>query len=313
MRIDESYLEKICISLNTKYPELLTKKYHRIMDKILTYWTTPDSLHQYFSSLIIDDRGDRAGFSQEVIAELLALQKIYEIWLRDVFHNPNFKIIDYEKEILAKQAKIDHQMILKLRTLNDAITNEDLDLIEAEIKNGFFINQKNEDGMTLMHISAMLGKEEITRFLLDNGGSINVFDNIGFSPMHWSVQNNRKEIFFMILQKHPYVNHLSKQNKTPLWLAVSKNYEFLVKQLLESRGNPNIADNVEGNTPLHKAVQNNNLFILNALLEAGGDIYMLNKKHESVLSMIQKTNNSEMIHMIEPYRKNSDADGEFTS
>lgn len=312
MRIDEAYLAKICDNLKLKYPDNLAKRYYRIMDKILTYWTEPESMNGYISSLIIDDRGDRAGFPEEVLNELLMIQKIHDIWVQNVLKNPNFKLIDYEKEILSKQRQIDGNMMNKLRVLNTAIQDEDIEIIQTHLKEGFYINQKNEDGMTLLHICAMLGKEEMTRELLELGASINVFDNIGFSPMHWAIQNDRKEIFFMILEKHPFVNHASKQNKTPLWIAVSKNYDFLVKQLLEAKGNPNIQDNITGDTALHRAVINKNPYIFRLLLTYGGDMYIMNKKKESPLSLA-RIEQGEMLEICNPYRQDLKNDSEFIS
>jgi len=55
-------------------PRHLVIKYARIANKLAELWKQPVACEKYFNELMMDDRGDRAGFPVEVALELAALQ-----------------------------------------------------------------------------------------------------------------------------------------------------------------------------------------------------------------------------------------------
>ena len=58
------------------YPRQLVDSYPRIADKIVQLWGTPE-IEAYFQELMLNDRGDRQGFSQPVLTEILNLRTWY--------------------------------------------------------------------------------------------------------------------------------------------------------------------------------------------------------------------------------------------
>jgi tankyrase len=64
-------------------PELgtlaLCASYPRIANELSAMWDDPFAAHAYFAMLLLDGRGGRRGFPEEVLAELLALQARYEL------------------------------------------------------------------------------------------------------------------------------------------------------------------------------------------------------------------------------------------
>ncbi|MFN0040531.1 MAG: hypothetical protein ACKVP2_13550 [Burkholderiales bacterium] len=57
------------------YPVNLASKYPRILDRIALLWGTPN-LEKYLQELIVDSRGNRAGFPPEVMLELGRVQDL---------------------------------------------------------------------------------------------------------------------------------------------------------------------------------------------------------------------------------------------
>lgn len=55
-----------------RYPRSLEAKFKRIFDKIIDLWGTP-GLEDYFTSLLIDDRGGRQGFPGDVMRDIFFL------------------------------------------------------------------------------------------------------------------------------------------------------------------------------------------------------------------------------------------------
>ena len=59
------------------YPHNTEEKYPRIAGKIAALWGTAQ-MTKYFSELLFDDRGGRAGFPPEVMTELFRLSNYHE-------------------------------------------------------------------------------------------------------------------------------------------------------------------------------------------------------------------------------------------
>ena len=59
------------------YPHKTEEKYPRIVDKIAVLWGT-SGMSKYFTELLFDDRGGRAGFPSEVMMEIFRLSNFHE-------------------------------------------------------------------------------------------------------------------------------------------------------------------------------------------------------------------------------------------
>jgi len=55
-------------------PIMLAENYPRIINEIRLRWTDTEALMSYFTELTTDLRGDREGFSEPILAEILALK-----------------------------------------------------------------------------------------------------------------------------------------------------------------------------------------------------------------------------------------------
>jgi hypothetical protein len=63
---------------NPYYRSALEEKFPRIADKVVLMWGYPEII-TFFESLTLDDRGDRHGFSPEVMSELVFLSALHDI------------------------------------------------------------------------------------------------------------------------------------------------------------------------------------------------------------------------------------------
>ena len=67
--------EKLMVHLRgfeNNYPYRLEEKFARIVEKIAELWDTSD-IDSYFTELLIDSRGNRAGFPPEIAREIFLL------------------------------------------------------------------------------------------------------------------------------------------------------------------------------------------------------------------------------------------------
>jgi hypothetical protein len=58
-------------------PSTLERQFPRIIEAIVLEWGRP-TLNRYLDRLMIDDRGDRVGFPEEILSEIMLLKLINE-------------------------------------------------------------------------------------------------------------------------------------------------------------------------------------------------------------------------------------------
>lgn len=59
-------------------PRILPGLYIRIVNSIADRWSEPDLMRSYFDELMVDRRGDRAGFPDDILMELGTLKHYYD-------------------------------------------------------------------------------------------------------------------------------------------------------------------------------------------------------------------------------------------
>ena len=62
---------------SSTYPHKTEEKYPRIVEKISALWGT-STMSKYFSELLFDDRGGRAGFPPDVMMEIFKLSNHHD-------------------------------------------------------------------------------------------------------------------------------------------------------------------------------------------------------------------------------------------
>ncbi|WP_044282901.1 ankyrin repeat domain-containing protein [Candidatus Amoebophilus asiaticus] len=63
-------------------------------------------------------------------------------------------------------------------------------LIQKEAK----VNDKDNNGNSLLHLASEKGHINIANLLIDKGANINDKDKNGYSPLHWAAQNGRLNV-----------------------------------------------------------------------------------------------------------------------
>jgi len=95
IEIDPSLIDK---AFARKPPEKIDVRsdmeelHPRIIERLTGTWRTPELL-QYLKRLIVDERGDRAGFSANVMSELLMLSAVLEAPMEADNWNANARVV----------------------------------------------------------------------------------------------------------------------------------------------------------------------------------------------------------------------------
>lgn len=133
---------------------------------------------------------------------------------------------------------------------------------------------------------------EIQKLLLQ-GADINLGkkdDIYEYDALYVAIEGNHIKIVEYLLKNKAKVNQVyTEEGLTPVGLAVKLNEEEILKLLIKNGGNVNgykLAETDYKETPLLIALNNNNFQITELLLNAGSDITALDKRGNSIKSIL---------------------------
>ncbi|XP_033632864.1 poly [ADP-ribose] polymerase tankyrase-1-like [Asterias rubens] len=177
--------------------------------------------------------------------------------------------------------------------------------VELLIKKGANLVDKNNEGLTPLHVATDKGHIDVMELLLESGAKVNSTDNMGQTPLHRAAREDIPEASRLLLSYGADTTVLSLQGFTPVQLAsesvqkimqveqrlnaVDESSEFLEFskagdleniQALVSR-NPHIVNcrDKEGrhSTPLHFAAGYNRVAVVDYLLQHGAYVHAKDK------------------------------------
>jgi ankyrin repeat protein len=180
-------------------------------------------------------------------------------------------------------------------------------------------NTENEHGLSALHQSIILNKNEYGLNIIEMGGDIHIVDFLGNTPLHYAlIEKNFSFIESIIKKKVNIINSLNIANlngDTPLHLFLDNDdinitindkdkhqYDYLnILEIFLHDTNINLMNNT-GVTPLHIIV-NKNLWTINSIknILINGNIHMnlfiVTKNKQSVLDLVQNTYKTDFINM----------------
>ena len=195
------------------------------------------------------------------------------------------KQTEVAKLLLTKGSKVNSRNGRPTGTpLHYAVINGDIEIVEMLLNRSANINAANQYGITPLYNAVRSKKMEIIELLLKKGAFVNARNGCSFTPLHLAVEKGSKEIVKLLLKHGASVNSACNsafreghtlwlgvketctywEGYTPLWLAVGKGHEEVVKLLLESGANVH-AEDKDGKTVLHFAVERR-CFVITILL-----------------------------------------------
>ncbi|CAG9765425.1 unnamed protein product [Ceutorhynchus assimilis] len=191
------------------------------------------------------------------------------------------------------------------------------------IEEGYDVNQKDSETVTLLHWAAINNRKDIMRYLIEKGATVDAIGGeLNATPLHWATRQGHLEacVILMNAGADPTLRdaegcsciHLAAQfghtalvayfvarsvspdltdrtGMTPLMWAVWKMCSLDPTRLLLTLGaNPNLTDFTQGNTALHWAILARNTTAISTLvLQGHANLNIPNNRGESPLQMIQ--------------------------
>jgi ankyrin repeat protein len=287
-----SRMAAILQTMPERYPFVLEQKYERVLNKIVDLWDTPE-IDDYFADLMIDKRGGRQGFPQDVAREILILNKTHEM-LKQKAESENSDPWEQEQ---AKKRLSELGISFQAQYFMTTLERGDQATAELFIKGGINVNYVGENGWTPLMIATFNGNENIAKLLIEKGANIHIQDNAGYAPIHWAAFNGFKEVTAILLQKGVNPDTTNRYGWTPLMQAAARGHAEIVQILLNKGAVVNRCDE-EGWTPLHKATANGHVAVVKLLLDAGADYNAVHRDGATPLSQAKEKNQTEILKLL---------------
>ncbi|XP_040440450.1 unconventional myosin-XVI isoform X1 [Falco naumanni] len=99
------------------------------------------------------------------------------------------------------------------------------------ISSGGSVNQKNDEGVTLLHVACANGYKNVASLIVDHGADLNVVDNQYWTPLHLAAKYGQTSLVKLLLMHWANPNLLNCNNEKPSDVAAS---EFIEEMLLKA-------------------------------------------------------------------------------
>ena len=147
------------------------------------------------------------------------------------------------------------------------------DILENFIDAGLDINAHLfSEGVTLLHLAAIVGELLIMQLLVDNGAQIDVRDDEDKTPLFDAVYTGSRDIVQLLLKSGADPNARDDNGQTPLHAATT-GCRDVVQLLFDYGADPNARDD-KGRTPLHAAATGCR-DVVQLLLDYGAEIEVI--------------------------------------
>lgn len=211
--------------LGHNYPIHLEDQFDRILTNIEKLWGKPE-LDDYFTDLIIDKRGGRKGFSEEVMRNIMFLHDYHE----------SQKLRKAERQIDAMRELERRGIMLDKENFLQAINEGNFEVVDLFVRANFNIHSEDDQGTPALIIALKKGYTIIGRILINAGADINATDHRGMTPLLLSCgkfSNGNKEIAEMLINKGANINVRDLLGFTPLLLSLTGGVSGVAELLIE--------------------------------------------------------------------------------
>eukprot|EP00794_Sanderia_malayensis_P004801 gene4801-5428_t len=161
--------------------------------------------------------------------------------------------------------------------LHVAARYKDVDIIRILVENGANVEERNNEGQTILHIACSVSDEATVKYLHSVKANPNVHDKLNRTPLHVCTEGGHSTIIEILIDKFKAdVNQRSKDGSTLIHLA-SKCGHPEVALFFVKRGVPLQMPNREGAICLHEAAKQGHVSVVKSLLMKGASVNVMTK------------------------------------
>ena len=306
------------------YPFALESKFPRILDKIMTLWGKPE-IDDYFMSLMVNDREDRAGFPPDVAAEIMRLTLVHasshksskktDVWDLSTDKFASFKppvsierTIEWRPLPAATVAALDRLGIpASARGFHRATEAGNRPAVALFLEAQVNTEIHNERGWTPLMIAAFKGHNEVISVLIKHHANVHAIDILGNTALHWATEAGQTSSAKLLIENRANIDACNHSGITPLIRAATLRRLGDVLLFIDCGANLNLTAR-DGSTALHKAAAEGYIEIVRTLVRHGADLRIKNIDGSLPLTLALKKNYQEVVKLLtSKFRENDPA------
>eukprot|EP01129_Flabellula_baltica_P000433 TRINITY_DN10446_c0_g1_i1.p1 TRINITY_DN10446_c0_g1~~TRINITY_DN10446_c0_g1_i1.p1 ORF type:complete len:381 (-),score=77.34 TRINITY_DN10446_c0_g1_i1:151-1293(-) len=227
-------------------------------------------------------------------------------------HNrsPNISSKSHKRRLVQRARRKQKQLSRDELTFLAAVTEGDLEAVEAFHHRGIDVDMLNYDGRSAVHLAASHNQLEVLQFLVEKGANILVKDRWGEIPLLDSLRFKNSETSKYLGSLGSVIKDSEIELGILMCDAVSKNDEELLEIMIDAGVSPNVFD-YNGRTPLHIAASSGNFKMTKYLVENGADPHPVDRNGNTPLSQAKKTFTDPLLIEFLRSQKKDDRDIDF--
>jgi ankyrin repeat protein len=207
------------------YPVNLHRDYLRILNKLMRLWDTARFDH-YMRELLISSRDARNGFTPEVVAELLFIDRLHEACIQKGIKLP----VEFDWKNLPHNC-------YSSESFETLIRRAPLETISLCLDQNIPIDFRFNSGATPLIVAAEMGRFDVVEFLIESGANPNACNDHNYTALHWAAFHGHQGIVELLLKNGADPNIKDSTGSTPLVLAISKGDRKIAAELIYSGAN----------------------------------------------------------------------------
>jgi ankyrin len=181
--------------------------------------------------------------------------------------------------------------------LHLAAMANDVPILKELLSNYPDPNAQDHSGRTPLHLSCGNGDSTVVEELLASKAEVNITDQYGNSPLHYALLNDRAGIASILLDKGAEINGKNLSGNMPFTLAIRMGDAKLVKDLLAKGAEADVRES-NGSTPLHIAARRGDLELCKLLIDKGLDVNAKNEDDETPLLIAARINSEDLLDLL---------------
>lgn len=123
----------------------------------------------------------------------------------------------------------------------NAVRDGDFEVVVAALGDGLPVDAKAPNGMTALHVAAVLGRERFVTLLLERGAAVNDPAQNGITPLNRAAMGGHLGTMRLLIDAGAEVNAAAQWGATPLLSAVDRGRLDAVRLLLAEGADPKAA------------------------------------------------------------------------
>ena len=155
-------------------------------------------------------------------------------------------------------------------SIHTAARTGNVENVKAFLEKGTNINEKDNSGLTPLHIAVSDDSKKVVEFLLAEGADVNAKDKWGYTPLYYAIWNENKDLATLLIGKGAEVN-VEPEKDYPLIYYAVWNEDLDAVKLLVAKGAKFDVKILKDRTAFHYAVGQGNRGIAEFLVSKGID------------------------------------------